>query len=161
MHRPDEVSKATLRPLRREDAGALQRNCYADAPLEDVQDYVAWCLHPARQIWITRLVAEVDGEVVGNAQLTVWGEKGEIGSVVVGETFQRQGLARRLITALIDEAQERGLVELEIRVRHDQPIIADFYQRLGFVPLEAQKNGLSHPARPEPALRLRMRLQGR
>jgi len=161
MHKIGVSSTATIRRLREGDAGALQRYCYTDAALEEVQDYVTWCLHPSRESWITRLVAEVDGHVVGNAQLTTRGDKGEIGSVVVADAFQRQGLARRLITALIDEAQNQGLAELEIHVRQDQPAIADFYQRLGFVPLEVQKNGLSHPARPEPAIRLRMRLRGR
>jgi ribosomal protein S18 acetylase RimI-like enzyme len=161
MDKTEVSRRATIRPVREGDAAGLQRHCYPYARLEDVQDYVAWCLHPSRQSWITRLVAEVDGHVVGNAQLTTRGDKGEIGSVVVADAFQRQGLARRLITALIDEAQDQGLAELEIHVRQDQPAIADFYQRLGFVPLEVQKNGLSHPARPEPAIRLRMRLRGR
>jgi ribosomal protein S18 acetylase RimI-like enzyme len=157
----DVSSKATVRRLREEDAGGLQRHCYADTSLEDVQDYVTWCLHPSRQHWIIRLVAEVDGEAVGHAQLTLWGNTGEIGSVVVADAFQRQGLARRLIDALVDEAQARGLAELEIWARQDQPAVVGFYQRLGFVPGETQKNGLSHPACPEPAIRLRMPLRGR
>lgn len=154
-------SRTVIRRLCEGDAWALRRACYPDTPLEEVQEYVRWCLHPSRQGWITRLVAEVDGEVVANAQLTVWGQVGEIGSVGVAPAYRRQGLARQLIEALVAEAQARGLVELEIWVRQDQPAIEDFYRRLGFLPCEAQKNGLSHPACPEPAIRLRMRLQGR
>jgi GNAT superfamily N-acetyltransferase len=161
MHKIGVSSTATIRRLREGDAGALQRYCHPDAALEEVQDYVTWCLHPSRESWITRLVAEVGGEVVGNAQLTVWAEIGEIGSVVVAGAFRRQGLARQLITALIAEAQARGLAALEIWVQPDQPAIGDFYRRLGFLPCEAQKNGLSHPACPEPAIRLRMQLRGR
>jgi ribosomal protein S18 acetylase RimI-like enzyme len=155
----DDSSIATIRPLRESDAEALQRHCYPGAPLEEVQYYVRWCLHPARQRWISRLVAEVDGEVVGHAQLTVWGEAGEIGSLVVAAGFRRQGLARQLIAALLAEAEARGLAELEIGVQQDQPAVVDFYQRLGFAQ-RAHKNGLSHPACPEPVLRLRMRLRG-
>jgi len=153
--------KTNIRWLCEGDAGALKRACYPDTPLEDVQDYVTWCLHPSRQSWIARLVVEVDGEVVGNAQLTVWDQVGEIGSVVVVPAYRRQGLARRLITALTAEAQARGLAELEIWVRQDQPAIEGFYQQMGFLPCQAPKNGLSHPARPEPAIRLRMQLRGR
>ena len=158
---PGLSSRAVIRRLCEGDAGALQHACYPDIPLEDVQDYVTWCLHPSRQSWIIRLVAEVDGEVVANAQLTVWGTSGEIGSVVVADAYRRQGLARQLITALMAEAQARGVAELEIWVRQDQPAIEGFYQQMGFLPCQAPKNGLSHPARPEPAIRLRMQLRGR
>jgi N-acetylglutamate synthase-like GNAT family acetyltransferase len=106
-------------------------------------------------------VAEVDGEVVANAQLTMWGQLGEIGSVVVAPANRRQGLARQLIAALVAEVQARGLAEVEIWVQQDQPAVEGFYRRMGFLPCEAQKNGLSHPACPEPAIRLRMQLQGR
>lgn len=160
-HKAGIPSGVVIRRLCADDTKALQRACYPDASLQDVQDYVGWCLHPSRQCWITRLVAEVDGEVVANAQLTIWGQLGEIGSVVVAPANRRQGLARQLIAALVAEAQARGLAEVEIWVQQDQPAVEGFYRRMGFLPCEAQKNGLSHPACPEPAIRLRMQLQGR
>ena len=155
-----------IRPARLEDAVALQRHCYPGASLEDVEDYLAWCLRRTPRGHILRLVAEVDGQAVGNAQLTVWESRGEIGSIVVGEGYRRRGLARRLITALVAEARRRGLPALEIAVRQDQPAIQDFYRGLGFEPLEGGdaggiKSGLSHPACPEPVIHLWMWLQGR
>ena len=124
--------EAIIRPARLDDAGALQRHCYPDQALEDVQDYLAWCLRQAEKGRIVRLVAEVGGQAVGNAQLTVWGQEGEIGSLVVGQDFRRHGLATRLLAGLIAEAKRRELVGLEIGVCGCQPAILAFYEGLGF-----------------------------
>lgn len=168
--------EAIIRAARLDDAGALQRHCYPDHALEDVQDYLAWCLRQAEKGRIVRLVAQVGGEAVGNAQLTVWGQEGEIGSLVVGQSYRRRGLATQLLTELIAEAARRELAALEISVCECQPAILAFYERLGFQrvvqPGESsrrrsrsmgaggrdQKNGLSHPARPGPVVQCRMLL---
>lgn len=174
---------ATIRPARLDDAEALHRHCYPEQDSEAVRDYLAWCLRQVPKGRLVRLVAEVGGQAVGNAQLTVWGRVGEIGSLVVGEAFRRRGLARRLTEALIAEAQRRGLAELEIGVSERQPAILAFYKSLGFRPaggpqkkeglgplqppgMEAQtcfpeqqkKEGLTHAACPEPVVHLRMLL---
>jgi GNAT superfamily N-acetyltransferase len=171
--------EAIIRPARLDDAGALQRHCYPDHALEDVQGYLAWCLRQAEKGRIVRLVAQVDGQAVGNAQLTVWGQEGEIGSLVVGQGYRRRGLATRLLTELIAEAARRDLVALEISVCGCQPAILAFYEKLGFQQvvqpgessrhrsraMEAgggdKRKGLSHPARPGPVVQCRMLLSGR
>lgn len=156
------LTEAVVRSARMDDAEALHRHCYPEASLDDVQEYLAWCLAQEKKGRILRLVAEVDGEAVGNAQLTVWGELGEIGSVIVSENHRRRGLARRLITALITEAREWGLAGLEIAVHESQPAILAFYRNLGFEPVgEEKKNGLSHSACFAPTVQLRMRLRGK
>jgi ribosomal protein S18 acetylase RimI-like enzyme len=152
-----------IRPARQDDAEALHRHCYPDNDLEDVSDYLDWCLRQAQKGRIVRLVAEVEGQAVGNAQLTVWGQEGELGSLVVGREYQRRGLARQLLTELIAEARRRGLAALKISVCEGQPAILDFYQRLGFgtteeVEEQEKKSGLSHPVRPRSIVQLRMLL---
>jgi ribosomal-protein-alanine N-acetyltransferase len=171
--------EVSIRPAQLDDADALHRHCYPAQVLEDVRDYLAWCLRQADKGRIVRLVAEVDGQAVGNAQLTVWGSEGEIGSLVVAEGYRRRGLAKRLLAELIAEARQRDLAALEIRVCECQPAILAFYERLGFCRMEqpgeffkhnpqaAQygdadtKNGLSHPARPGPVVQCQMLLRGR
>lgn len=152
-----------IRPARMDDAEALHRHCYPDNDLEDICDYLAWSLRQAQKGRIVRLVAEVDGQVVGNAQLTVWGKEGELGSLVVAREYQRRGLARQLLTELIAEARRRRLAALEISVCKGQPAILAFYQSLGFGMVEQveerdKKSGLSHPVRPGPVVHLRMLL---
>jgi ribosomal protein S18 acetylase RimI-like enzyme len=152
------VVDAMIRPAQMDDAEALHRYCYPEAELTDVRDYLAWCLRPSQMGRIIRLVAEVNGQVVGNVQLTVWGETGEIGSLVVAPAFRRQGIARLLLSTLITEAQQRDLVSLEIRVNEQEPAILAFYQQLGFRRIPETKEELSHPVSPEPLVHLRMHL---
>jgi GNAT superfamily N-acetyltransferase len=155
--------EAIIRPAQPGDAEALHRGCYPDRSLNDVRDYLDWCLRQAARGKVVRLVAEVEGRAVGNAQLTVWKQEGEIGSLVVAEEYRRRGLATRLLTELIAEARRRGLTALEIRVCESQPDILAFYQMLGFGTIQQpqdqdKKSGLSHPARPGPVVQLRMLL---
>ena len=148
---------AIIRPARLDDAEALHGNCYPEHSLDDVRDYLGWCVRQAGRGWIVRLVAEVDDQPVGNAQLTVWKQGGEIGSLVVAPGYWRRGLARRLVTALMEEADRRGLESLEIVASTRQPEIVAFYEGLGFDRLEdaGKKNGLFHPASPDLTVLLR------
>ena len=160
-----------IRPARLDDAKALHRHCYPEYSFDDVRDYLTWCLRQADKGWIVRLVAEVDGQAVGNAQLTLWRQNGEIGSLVVAPDYRRRGLARRLLTALIEEADRRGLEALEICADERTPSIVAFYRRLGFDRVEGteeqrsvdaeKKSGLFHPALPDLTVRLRMLRCGR
>lgn len=148
---------ATIRPARLDDALALHRYCYPKQSYDDVRDYLAWCLRQSDKGWIVRLVAEVDGQAVGNAQLTQWKTAGEIGSLVVSSEYRRRGLARQLLAAVIEEADRRGLDALEIRAWEWQPALVAFYEQMGFCRVEGakeppglhrdEKDGLFHPAR--------------
>jgi GNAT superfamily N-acetyltransferase len=105
-----------VRPARLGDAEALQRHCYPEASLDDVRDYLAWCLRQGKGR-ILRLVAEVDGQAVGNAQLTVWGQVGEIGSLVVAEAHRQHGVARKMLAALIAWLSTNGWAFAGSRIR--------------------------------------------
>jgi ribosomal protein S18 acetylase RimI-like enzyme len=155
--------EAIIRPARLDDAEALQRHCYPEHSLDDVRDYLAWCLGEARKGRVARLVVEVDGQAVGNAQLTVWDQDGEIGSLVVGQGFRRRGLAKQLLKALVAEAERKGLASLEIGVSTDQPQILAFYQSVGFHPIQREaeqgsQEGLAHPLHREPTILLTMQV---
>ncbi len=152
--------RTIIRLAHLDDAEALHQTCYPEYRLEDVRDYLAWCLRQAEKGRIVRLVAEVEGQAVGNAQLTIWGKDAEIGSLVVAESFRRRGLARRLLIKLIVEAKRRGLVVLEISAAESQPAIVAFYQRLGFcrTTQSTSQGGKKELSHPEPVVLLRMLL---
>jgi ribosomal protein S18 acetylase RimI-like enzyme len=81
---------------------------------------------------IVRLVAEVDGQVVANGQLTILRDRGEIGSLVVAAPYRRRGIGAALVRALVEEARQRRVRTLEISASTDAPWIRAWYQRLGF-----------------------------
>jgi ribosomal protein S18 acetylase RimI-like enzyme len=128
------VAGLILRPARMEDAEALWRNCFSQNTLAETREYLAWCLRQMERGHLVRLVAEVDGQAAANAQLTLWRDLAEIGSLVVAEGYRRRGIAAALVDALAAEAQRRGARRLEIGARKSDQGLIDLYQRWGFVP---------------------------
>jgi ribosomal protein S18 acetylase RimI-like enzyme len=123
-----------IRGVRIEDAEALWRNCFSQESLAETRGYLAWCLRQMDKGWLVRLVAEADGQAVANAQLTLWCDRAEIGSLVVAEAYRRQGIATALVAALTAEAQQRGVRRLEIGARAPERELIALYRRWGFVP---------------------------
>ena len=124
----------TIRRVRSSDASALQRHCFPDQALWEVQGYLIWCERQAAKGQMVRLVAEVSGEAMANAQLTLRRDWAEIGSLVVAEGWRRQGIATRLIEALTEIARQQGVRALEIGVSQSAPGVQRLYRSLGFVP---------------------------
>ncbi len=80
-----------------------------DDPGAGFDDYVAT---PQR---IGSWVAESRGRVVGLTGLFDRGTSGEVEPVVVAEAVRRQGIGRRLISRVVEEARARGYEYLAIR----------------------------------------------
>lgn len=84
------------------------------------------------------LVAEVDGEVVGNAGLHAAGSalrrRHAMGmGVAVASAHQRQGVASALIAALLDAADRwLGCLRIELTVYTDNAAAIALYRRFGF-----------------------------
>lgn len=59
-------------------------------------------------------------------------EQGDIQTIAVVEGARSGGLGRTLMGALISEARSRGLRELFLEVRVDNPVAEHLYETLGF-----------------------------
>jgi ribosomal protein S18 acetylase RimI-like enzyme len=83
-----------------------------------------------------RVVAEVDGSIVGDAELKQLAPKrcAHVGVLYVGvhPNFHRRGIGRALMQHLIDHARSRGLTRLELNVRSDNEPAKGLYRALGF-----------------------------
>jgi putative acetyltransferase len=83
-----------------------------------------------------RVVAEVDGVIVGDAELKQLAPKrcAHVGVLAVGvhPDFQRRGIGRALMQHLIDHARKHGLKRLELYVRSDNDAAQALYRVLGF-----------------------------
>ncbi len=84
----------------------------------------------------TFLVAELDGAIIGCGALIH--ENGSevtarIVRVSVDAAYQGQGLGRRISTALIEAARERGFAEILVETNEDWESALRLYQGLGFV----------------------------
>jgi len=65
--------------------------------------------------------------------------QGDIQTVTVAPRARRQGLARTLMTQLINEARRRGAEELFLEVRHDNEAAKALYAELGFETVAVRK----------------------
>lgn len=83
-----------------------------------------------------KLVSEVDGKIVGEAQLRVMpGKLRHVGAVdvLVHDEYQGRGIGRALLTALLDLADNYlGLIRVELEVWEDNAPAIRLYESLGF-----------------------------
>jgi len=83
-----------------------------------------------------RVVAEIDGKIVGDAEVKQLAPKrcAHVGVMAVGvhPEFQRRGIGRALMQHLIDHAKAHGLRRLELNVRSDNHAAQALYRGLGF-----------------------------
>ena len=80
------------------------------------------------------LVAEEESALVGYAGLHAprGAETAEVHTVTVTEALRRQGIGRRMMQALLDEAAARGATEVFLEVRIDNLSAQELYRSLGF-----------------------------
>lgn len=136
-HKPPVV----VRALEATDAGAIQR-LFNDPDVAAMTlqipymsgDDVRRRMEP--QPDARRLVAEVDGEVVGEAGLHLFGRRrkhvGTIGMAVAGE-YQGKGVGTALLSALLDLADNwYALVRVELEVYVDNAAAIHLYEKHGF-----------------------------
>lgn len=80
------------------------------------------------------LVAEVAGELIGAGALRRTDEAaGEIVRVSVRREWRGRGVARTIITQLLEYAKEQGLRRVEVETNNDWYDAIGLYQRCGFV----------------------------
>ena len=79
------------------------------------------------------LVALDGDEVVGYAGLCDYPDEAFVQTMAVAPSHQRSGLGRRLLDALLEEADRRGQRTVALEVRADNPGAQRLYERAGFV----------------------------
>ena len=77
-------------------------------------------------------LADKAGVVRGYGGLLAVGTEGDIQTIAVHPEARGAGQGRRLMTALLDEAQDRGVREVFLEVRADNPVARGLYESLGF-----------------------------
>ena len=90
-------------------------------------------------------VAEIDGKVVAATTLLIepkfihhLGKVGHIEDVVTDEKFQGQGIGKKIIHALLEEAKKRGCYKTILDC--DDKVIP-FYEKIGFEGKSFHKHG--------------------
>jgi ribosomal-protein-alanine N-acetyltransferase len=121
-----------VRPARLDDGPQLRQVCYPHYAPDEMERALSASLAQAADGRGLRLVAEREGQIVGCGQLRAWHRGTEIVDLVVATPFRGQGIGRRLIEALLEEADSLGVPAVEIGVEADNRRALALYRRLGF-----------------------------
>ena len=104
---------------------------------------------------LERVVAEVDGQVVGTARFGVFGDSLRIIGLGVVPQFRRQGVARALIEELARVAKEKGCGALALYTITKTGNVSIF-DRLGFHVVSEQPDAYSISVDGEPLMEAHM-----
>ena len=106
------------------------------------------------------LVAEDAGTgvVVGFAVTAVVQPEAELESIAVSAGYQRQGVARRIFTAITAELSHVQLREVVLEVRDSNKAARGFYRSLGFVEVGRRPGYYADPV--EDAILMRLNVEG-
>ncbi|ASU85617.1 ribosomal-protein-alanine N-acetyltransferase [Nocardiopsis gilva YIM 90087] len=72
------------------------------------------------------------GAIVGYAGLRAVPPQGDVQTIAVAESHWRRGIGSTLLTELINEAGKRGVTDLFLEVRSDNPRAQELYRHFGF-----------------------------
>ncbi len=78
------------------------------------------------------VVALEDGDVVGYAGAFVLAPDADVQTIAVRRDHQGSGTGARLLSALLDEAADRGATHVMLEVRSDNAAALHLYERFGF-----------------------------
>lgn len=101
-------------------------------------------------------VWEEDGQPVGVVNVVRQGasNKWEVGNVAVLPEFRRRGIARQLVTACVDLAQEGGAEHILLDVVEGNLPASTLYETLGFTPFSGSIDYVFEPDTDLPDIRL-------
>jgi ribosomal-protein-alanine N-acetyltransferase len=85
-------------------------------------------------------VARIGRELVGYAGLMMTGEDGHVTTIAVAPTWQRHGIATRLLLTLARTAIARDATGFTLEVRFTNVAAQALYRRFGFTPVGIRKN---------------------
>jgi [ribosomal protein S18]-alanine N-acetyltransferase len=101
-------------------------------------------------------VGPAPAELAGFAIAGLLPPQAELESIAVALDSQRQGLGRRLVSALADQLKEAGVDELALEVRACNAPALAFYRSLGFVETGRRPRYYVDPVEDAVLMRLRL-----
>ncbi len=90
-------------------------------------------------------VAEEMGEILGYCGFLYVLDEAEIPNVCVKESVRKQGVGRKMLTVLTEEAKRLGMTVLYLEVRESNQAARRLYESLGFVENGIRKNFYEQP----------------
>ena len=136
------MNELDIRTLGREDAptlAALETECFS-CPWSEESFYE--CLGNDRFYFVG--IFE-ENELIGYGSLVTVLDEGDIAHIAVRKDKRGNGLGRMVLSALEEEAKNRGVVYLHLEVRESNAPARHLYEKVGFVTDGIRKNYYQKP----------------
>ena len=125
------VNTITVRKMKKEDldrVSQIEKECFSTPwsrdSFEDMID------NPAALY----MVAEDNGYIVANCGVIIAAGEGDICNVAVDPSYRKRGIAKLLLTTIMEEAsKEMGVLSFTLEVRRSNTAAISLYEKLGFV----------------------------
>jgi len=131
-----------IRPMTKED-------CVQVAAIEAASFSVPWSLNAFTETVekenFRYFVAEEEGEILGYCGILFVLDEAEIPNVCVKSSARKQGVGKKMMNALIEEAKKLGISTLFLEVRESNEAARTLYRSLGFVEDGIRKNFYEQP----------------
>lgn len=134
----DDGLEAKIRPARLEDAASLQRNCLSADIVDQVKAFLERDAKEAEKEKKARIVAELEGEVVGNLEIEfsphpLMPHVADVNTVVVNSKYQGKGIATAMFQEAFRMAKERQMQIVRTDVEARNTAAHRLYLKVGFV----------------------------
>lgn len=134
--------ETVIRDLREEDLDAV-------CAIEEASFSMPWKKEDFRDLVYREdavyLVVLCDGKVVGCAGYTDNVGEGYVNNVVISEEYRGKGLGRKLMEAVIESGNKRGIHDFTLEVRVSNEPANRLYRSLGFESAGIRKNFYERP----------------
>lgn len=90
----------------------------------------------SRNVW----VAVRSGSIVGYGSLRVVGNEGDINTIAVSKSAQRQGVGQEMYDLMENTARLRGVRNLFLEVRSDNEAAHEMYLKAGYEQIETRRD---------------------
>lgn len=99
---------------------------------ESIRHYFVACSRGGTAAPGDTAVDDRDGPIVGYAGLRAVPPRGDVQTIAVDRPWWGRGIGRALLTELLGQAYSRGVREVYLEVRSDNPRARDLYRAFGF-----------------------------
>jgi len=125
----DWLASVSIEPMRQEDVAAVREIDQTSFPSAwSAESY----LRDLRNRSSHYVVGRLAGEVVGYAGMWLIQDEAHISTLAVRPDCRRRGLGARLLSHLLEAAEERGAREVTLEVRDGNSAAQALYERFGF-----------------------------
>ena len=129
----------TVRSVRASDADELRANCFPELELDMVTERIEQAAGRERKRSGICLVAELDGSIVGTAQVICREKRvGHVCNVAIAPVFRGRGLLGPLMDEIARVAAEFGSNRLRLCAECSNTAACRAYPRIGFRQVESE-----------------------